>query len=82
MNTVEPIRDPKKILAIKKNLREEPDKRNYLLFCMGINLALRAGDLLKIKVSDILNGKGNIPLIPLERPGAIRPGYITAQVLR
>jgi len=60
MNTVEPIRDPKKILAIKKNLREELDKRNYLLFCMGINLALRSGDLLKIKVSDILDGKGNI----------------------
>jgi integrase len=60
MNTVEPIRNPAKILAIKKNLKEERDPRNYLLFCMGVNLALRAGDLLKIKVSDILDGKGEI----------------------
>ena len=60
MNTVEPIRNPAKILAIKKNLREEPNPRNYLLFTMGINLALRSGDLLKIKVSDILDGKGEI----------------------
>ena len=60
MKTVEPIRNPAKILAIKKNLKEERDHRNYLLFTMGINLALRAGDLLKIKVSDVLDRKGDI----------------------
>ena len=60
MNTVEPIRNPAKLLAIKKNLRRELDPRNYLLFTMGVNLALRAGDLLKLKVSDIINDKGDI----------------------
>jgi len=60
MNTVDPIRDPKKILAIKRDLKIEPNPRNYLLFVMGINLALRPGDLLKLKVSDILDNKGNI----------------------
>lgn len=60
MNTVEPIRNPAKILAIKNNLKGEHDPRNYLLFTMGINLALRAGDLLRIKVSDILDKKGEI----------------------
>ena len=60
MNTVEPIKNPVKILAIKKNLKKESDPRNYLLFTMGINLALRAGDLLKIRVSDILDNKGEI----------------------
>lgn len=60
MNTVEPIRNPVKILAIKRNLKKESNPRNYLLFTMGINLALRAGDLLEIKVSDILDNKGEL----------------------
>ena len=60
MNTVEPIRDPKKILAIKRNLREEENPRNYLLFVAGVNLALRISDLLSLKVKDILDRQGNI----------------------
>ena len=60
MNIVEPIREPKKILAIKRYLREEENPRNYLLFVAGINLALRIGDLLSLKVRDILDRKGNI----------------------
>lgn len=60
MNSVEPIRDKKKILAIKKNLREEGNYRNYLLFVMGINTALRISDLLSIKVGDVIDSKGNI----------------------
>jgi len=60
MNVVEPIRDPKKILAIKRNLKEEGNPRNYLLFTAGLNLALRISDLLSLKVKDILDRKGNI----------------------
>jgi integrase len=60
MNPVEPIRDPKKILAIKRNLKESGNTRNYLLFVMGINTALRISDLLSIKVSDVIDKKGNI----------------------
>lgn len=60
MNVVEPIRDPKKILAIKRNLKEEKNPRNYLLFVAGVNLALRIGDLLSLKVKDILDRQGNI----------------------
>ena len=60
MNIVEPIKDPKKILAIKRNLKEEGNPRNYLLFVAGVNLALRISDLLSLKVKDILNGQGNI----------------------
>lgn len=59
MHTVEPIRDKKKILAIKGNLRAEKNPRDYLLFTMGINLALRISDLLKLKVSDVLNSEGD-----------------------
>ena len=60
MNSVEPIRDPLKIIAIKRNLRKEKNPRNYLLFTMGINLALRISDLLALKVKDVVNEKGEI----------------------
>jgi site-specific recombinase XerD len=60
MNPVEPIRDSKKILAIKRNLKESRNARNYLLFVMGINTALRISDLLSLKVADVIDKKGNI----------------------
>ncbi|MBU2552715.1 MAG: tyrosine-type recombinase/integrase [Proteobacteria bacterium] len=49
--TVEPIRDPKDIETIKRLLKNRP--RDLLLFVMGINNGLRAGDLLKLKVSQV-----------------------------
>ncbi len=60
MKTVEPIRSPAKILAIKKNLKMENSPRNYLLFTIGVNSALRSSDLLGLKVSDVIDGKGDI----------------------
>ncbi|GAH76426.1 unnamed protein product, partial [marine sediment metagenome] len=60
MKTVDPIKDPKKILAIKNNLKEEKEYRNYLLFTMGVNSALRSSDLRNLKVSDVLDNKGDI----------------------
>ena len=60
MNTVEPIKDKKKVLAIKRNLKEEKNPRNYLLFVMGINTALRISDLLSLKIKDIIDSKGDI----------------------
>ena len=60
MNTVEPIKDRMKILAIKRNLKEESNPRNYLLFTMGCNIALRISDLLSLKVKDVIDSKGDI----------------------
>lgn len=60
MNFVEPFRDKQKILAIKKLLREEKSPRNYLMFTLGINSALRASDLLRLKVGDLLTDSGDI----------------------
>jgi integrase len=60
MNTVEPIKDRMKILAIKRNLKEESNPRNYLLFVMGCNIALRISDLLSLKVKDVIDSKGDI----------------------
>jgi len=60
MNTVEPIKDKMKILAIKRNLKAEEKPRNYTLFVMGCNLALRISDLLSLKVKDVIDSKGDI----------------------
>jgi integrase len=56
---VEPIRDPVKIAEIKKIL-EQKRRRDKLLFIMGINMALRIGDLLSLSVRDVMDGTGQI----------------------
>ena len=48
---VEPIRQEKDIKAIIQLLSGQP--RDHLLFVMGINNGIRAGDLLNIKVGDV-----------------------------
>jgi integrase len=60
MDTVDPIKQPQKILAIKRLLMADPNPRNYLLFTMGINSALRSSDLRGLKVADVLDKKGDI----------------------
>ena len=60
MKTVDPIKDPKKILAIKNNLKEGKEYRDYLLFAIGVNSALRSSDLRNLKVSDVLDNKGDL----------------------
>jgi integrase len=58
---VHPIRDPKKILALRKILRAgKYGTRDDALFMMGINTALRISDLLSLTVGDILNEKGKV----------------------
>ncbi len=48
---VDPIRKLKDIKAIRKLTEANP--RNHLLFIMGINNGLRAGDLVRLKVRDV-----------------------------
>lgn len=48
---VEPIRDMKDIKSIKKLLSSHP--RNFLLFTLGINSALRVSDLLRLTVGQV-----------------------------
>jgi integrase len=52
---VEPIRRIEDIHAIKKLLSDNP--RDLLLFTMGVNNGLRVGDLLKVKMDDIIGLK-------------------------
>jgi integrase len=52
---VSPIQNIKDIQSIKTLLSDRP--RDLLLFTLGINNGIRAGDLLKLKVSDLKNLK-------------------------
>jgi integrase len=52
---VDPIREIKNIKAISKLTQVSP--RDHLLFVMGINNGLRAGDLVKLRVKQVRNLK-------------------------
>ena len=54
---VEPIRNIKDINKIKQYLYGKENKRDYCIFVVGINVGLRAGDLLSLKISDVTDGK-------------------------
>lgn len=55
---VEPFKNIKDIDKIKQYLRGKDNLRDYTIFVVGINVGLRAGDLLSIKWEDIIeNGK-------------------------
>lgn len=50
---VEPIKNVKDIAKIKQFLLGKENKRDYMLFVVGINVGLRAGDLLSLKIKDV-----------------------------
>ncbi len=52
-STVEPIRDWDKIQEIKSLLLSEQKYRDWLMFTLGLNFALRISDLLKLRVCDV-----------------------------
>ncbi len=61
MEFVQPIRDLKKINAMKKVLLAgKHGPRNHLMFVLGINSGLRISDLLKLKFEHILTPKQKI----------------------
>lgn len=59
MIETQPIRDRRKIERVKAILRET-SARDYLLFTLGINLAVRIGDLLQLRIRDVLGKGGTI----------------------
>lgn len=68
MYAVEPIRSKLKVMAIKSYLKDR-SARDYLLFCLGINTALRVSDLLKLKVGDVVDRAGQVKKILRVREG-------------
>lgn len=53
---VEPFKNIKDIEKIKQYLKGKDNKRDYTIFVVGINVGLRAGDLLALKWGDVLEG--------------------------
>ena len=51
---VEPIKNIKDIKRIKQYLQGKQNKRDYLMFVLGINTGLRIGDLLALRIDDVL----------------------------
>lgn len=64
MNVVSPIRDKKQLEAVKGYLRGK-NKRDYLLFMVGISSALRISDILRLKVKDVWTGKKPVEYVDL-----------------
>jgi integrase len=52
MKFVQPIRDPRKIEAIKQYLKARCE-RDYILFMIGINTGLRISDILPLRVGQV-----------------------------
>lgn len=53
---VEPIKNTRDINKIKQYLYGKESKRDYCIFVVGINVGLRAGDLLSLKIKDVTDG--------------------------
>lgn len=53
---VEPIKKLKDIEKIEQYLRGKDNKRDYLMFVLGINVGLRASDLLTLRISEVYSG--------------------------
>ncbi|MEK4284028.1 MULTISPECIES: site-specific integrase [Ureibacillus] len=51
---VEPIKSLKDIKKVKQFLLGKDNKRDYALFTLGINIGLRASDLLQLKIIDVI----------------------------
>ena len=56
--SVEPIREKKLIKSMQTYLKGK-SRRNLLLFNLGLNTGLRIGDILPLKVSDIMSESNN-----------------------
>jgi len=59
-NRVEPIRDREKIRSIKEGMLRQGAIRDYCLFVCGINFGLRIGDLLRVRIGNLLTPDGSI----------------------
>ncbi len=53
MSTTQPIRDKKELHKLLGYFLEKGELRNYVLTVMGVNTALRIGDLIKLTWDDV-----------------------------
>ena len=71
MKTVEPIRDEAEICAVKNYLRAK-SLRDYAMFIVGVNVALRISDLLSLTWEDVSTGTLRILEGKTKKPRTIK----------
>ena len=54
---VEPLKKVKDIEKVQQYLKGKEDRRDYLMFVLGINVGLRAGDLLSLRIHQVYDGE-------------------------
>lgn len=59
MNTVQPIRDKRKLEEIKEELKKN-GTRDYMMFLTGINSGMRVSDIIRLNVDDVRNPDGTM----------------------
>ncbi|RXZ84596.1 site-specific integrase [Paenibacillaceae bacterium] len=79
MKYVEPIRDPEIINDIRNRLYAKADKRDYILFQLGVNTGLRISDLLQLRVHHL---KKRVMHITEKKTGKQKPFEMNPSVRR
>lgn len=78
--TADPLKDPDDILKVTDYLIIHHRYRDYLLFVMGINLGLRCGDLLKLKVGHLISDDGesyrDVMMVREQKTKKLREAYL------
>ena len=85
MNLVEPIRDLNKVKLIQNNLLADDHHRDWLMFTLGLNLALRISDLLKLKVDDVYDNDmvpKNVIVLKETKTGSINRKHVSDKAIR
>lgn len=75
---VEPLRTPAEIEEMKNALHELGGERDRFMFTLGINSGLRASDLVKFKVRDVL-GKPYVDIVEQKTGKARRVHLLSIQ---
>ncbi|MEK3976071.1 site-specific integrase [Psychrobacillus sp. FSL K6-1267] len=78
MKHVMPIRSKDQLEEIKKILRDQSE-RNYIMFMIGINAALRISDILPLRVRDV---RGECILLTEQKTGNLREIPINTSLQR
>ena len=71
---VEPLKNTRDINKVKQYLYGKENKRDYCIFVVGINVGLRAGDLLSLKINDVTDGNTIFDTVTIkeQKTGKIR----------
>ncbi len=70
---VEPIKNTRDINKIKQYLYGKENKRDYCIFVVGINVGLRAGDLLSLKINNVTDGNTIFDTVTIKEQKTSKP---------